>query len=116
MPFSSIGDVPGVALDEAGNLYVAHFGGEDVMIVTPKEELVEQISVEGLRPTKVGFGGSDRKTLYIAEVDTGSVYLFKTDYPDFSLYGDVGFKKNRCKVSISSSIENVRERKCRGML
>jgi len=79
----------GMVLDEAGNLYVAHFGGGDVLIVSPKGELVERISVGGLRPTNVAFGGSDRKTLYITEADTGSVYRFKTDYPGLPLYGDV---------------------------
>jgi sugar lactone lactonase YvrE len=43
----------------------------------------------GLRPTNVAFGGSDRKTLYVTEVDTGSVYRFDTDYPWAVLYGEM---------------------------
>jgi gluconolactonase len=80
----------GMAFDVAGNLYVAHFGGGDVIVLNPKGELVERIPVSGLYPTNVAFGGPDRRTLYVTEVETGSVYRFLTDYPGLPLYGDAG--------------------------
>jgi gluconolactonase len=80
----------GMALDVVGNLYVAHYGGGDVLILNSKGELVERIAIGGDHPTNVAFGGPDRKTLYVTEVDTGSVYRFDTDYPGLPLYGDSG--------------------------
>jgi gluconolactonase len=79
----------GMAFDVAGNLYVAHYGGGDVLVLNPKGELVERIPVGGNHPTNVAFGGPDRKTVYITEVETGSVYRFNTDQPGLPLYGDM---------------------------
>lgn len=76
----------GMALDKRGYLYIAHYGGGDVLVVNPKGELIERISVGGNFPTNVAFGGPDRKTLYVTEVETGSVYLFRVDYPGLELY------------------------------
>ena len=80
----------GMAFDVAGNLYVAHYGGGDVLIVNPKGEIIERVPIGGLYPTNVAFGGPDGKTLYVTEAETGSVYCFNTDHPGFPLYGDVG--------------------------
>jgi gluconolactonase len=79
----------GMALDVAGNLYVAHFGGGDVLIINPKGEITERVSIGGLRVTNVAFGGPDRKTLYVTEVETNSVYRFNTDFPGLLLYGEM---------------------------
>jgi gluconolactonase len=78
----------GMAFDVAGNLYVAHYGGGDVLILNPKGELVERIPVGGGHPTNVAFGGPDHKTVYVTEVETGSVYRFNADQPGLPLYGD----------------------------
>jgi len=82
----------GMAFDVAGNLYVAHYGGGDVIMINPKGIILERIPVGGLFPTNVAFGGSDRKTLYVTEVETGSVYRFNTDYPGLPLYGDTDIR------------------------
>jgi gluconolactonase len=82
----------GIALDEVGNLYIAHYGGGDVLIVNLKGELIERIPVGGRYPTNVAFGGPDRRTLYVTEVETGSVYMFNTDHPGLPLFGDVSLK------------------------
>ena len=79
----------GMAFDVAGNLYIAHYGGGDVIVLNPKGELIERISVGGHHPTNVAFGGLDRRTLYVTEVETGSVYCFNTDHPGLPLYGGV---------------------------
>ncbi len=80
----------GMALDMAGNLYIAHYGGGEVIILNPKGEVVERVPVGGLYPTNVAFGGSGRKTLYVTEVETGSVYCFDADHAGLPLYGDAG--------------------------
>jgi gluconolactonase len=80
----------GLAFDVAGNLYVAHYGGGDIIILNPKGEIVERVPVGGGHPTNVAFGGPDRKTLYVTEVATGSVYCFNTDHAGLPLYDDAG--------------------------
>ena len=80
----------GMAFDVAGNLYVAHYGGGDVLIVNHEGEIIERVPIGGLYPTNVAFGGPDDMTLYITEVETGSVYCFNADHPGFPLYGNVG--------------------------
>jgi gluconolactonase len=79
----------GMAFDVAGNLYVAHYGGGEVIILNPKGEPVERIPVGGLHPTNVAFGGPDRRTLFVTEVGTGSIYRFNTDHPGLPLFEDM---------------------------
>jgi gluconolactonase len=79
----------GMAFDVVGNLYVAHYGGGDVVILNPKGELIERVPVGGGHPTNVAFGGPDRKTVYVTEVATGSIYRFDADHPGLPLYGDM---------------------------
>ena len=64
----------GMAYDERGDLYVAHYGGGHVDVIAPDGETVEQIVVPGAEVTNVAFGGEDNKMLAITEVSTGAVY------------------------------------------
>jgi len=82
----------GMAFDVAGNLYVAHYGGGDVIILNPKGEPVERIPVGGLHPTNVAFGRPDRRILFITEVGTGAIYRFKTDHAGLPLFGDMDIR------------------------
>jgi sugar lactone lactonase YvrE len=81
-----------MAFDVAGNLYVAHYGGGDVIILNPKGEPVERIPVGGLHPTNVAFGGPDRRILFVTEVGTGAIYRFKTDHAGLPLFGDMDIR------------------------
>jgi gluconolactonase len=82
----------GMAFDVAGNLYVAHYGGGDVIILNPKGETIERIPVGGLHPTNVAFGGPDRRMLFVTEAGTGSIYRFNTDHPGLPLFGDMDIR------------------------
>jgi gluconolactonase len=77
----------GMAFDEAGNLYVAHYGGGKVAIYGPSGEIAGEISVPGENVTNVAFGGADRQTLIITEVATASVYTTRVDIPGLALFG-----------------------------
>jgi gluconolactonase len=82
------GDGPdGMAFDEAGNLYVAHYGGGKVAIFAPTGEMIDQIPVPGAFVTNVAFGGPDRRTLVITDVETASLYQTRVDVPGLVLYG-----------------------------
>lgn len=78
----------GMAFDERGNLYVAHYGGGKVAIFNPFGNLVGEIIVPGANVTNVAFGGPDRRTLVITEVATGSLYQTRVEVPGLGLFGD----------------------------
>lgn len=64
--FTELADVPGgdgMAVDDAGNLYVADDAGIDVFDATGKNKL-GTIAV-AVKPTNCTFGGANRRTLYI---------------------------------------------------
>jgi gluconolactonase len=71
------GEPDGMAWDERGNLYVAHWGSWSVRVLNPKGDEIKKISVPGEHVTNVCFGGPDGKTLYITEVETGAVYTWR---------------------------------------
>jgi len=77
----------GMAFDEAGNLYVAHFGGGKVAVFDPSGKMIQEISVPGAKVTNVAFGGPDRRTLVITEVETASLYQTRVDVPGLELFG-----------------------------
>jgi gluconolactonase len=77
----------GMAFDESGNLYVAHYGGSKVAVFAPTGEMIEEIPVPGARVTNVAFGGPDRRTLVITDVETASLYQTRVDVPGLRLFG-----------------------------
>ncbi len=77
----------GMAFDEAGNLYVAHYGGGKVAIFAPAGDLTDEIRVPGAKVTNVAFGGPDRRTLVITDVEKASVYQTRVEIPGQALYG-----------------------------
>src|SRR5215208_3392977 len=77
----------GMAFDEAGNLYVAHYGGSKVAVFAPSGEMVDEIPVPGAKVTNVAFGGPDRRTLVITDVETASLYQTRVDVPGLALFG-----------------------------
>ena len=78
----------GMAFDGAGNLYVAHDGGGRVAIFDPSGTMAGEISVPGANVTNVAFGGSDRRTLVITDVETASLYRTTVDVPGLALFAE----------------------------
>ena len=64
----------GMAFDEAGDLYVAHYGAGRIDVIDPSGHVIDEIPVPGAEPTNVAFIGPDRTTLVVTEVATGAVY------------------------------------------
>lgn len=75
------GDPDGMNFDQAGNLYVAHFGGGIVYVIAPDGKIKQKIAAPGKKPTNVEFGGSDLKTLYLTEVETNALYRLQVPIP-----------------------------------
>jgi len=72
----------GLAMDIAGNLYVAHVGLGCVWRFNAAGEPTLRISCgEGRGTTNIVFGGAEHRTLIITEAQTGSLYSVEVDIP-----------------------------------
>ncbi|MDO9548169.1 MAG: SMP-30/gluconolactonase/LRE family protein [Candidatus Marinimicrobia bacterium] len=80
------GDPDGIAFDEKGNLYIAHFGGGAVYMVHPSGETACYLKTPGNKPTNLEFGGKNLKTLYLTEVETNAVYKLETKIKGMTLF------------------------------
>jgi gluconolactonase len=79
----------GMAFDESGNLYVAHFGEGRVDVLDPAGAQIGQIDVPGKKTTNVAFGGHDGTTVVITDVETASVYRTRLDVRGHRLFSGV---------------------------
>jgi gluconolactonase len=67
----------GMALDVAGNLYVAHFASSAVFVFDPTGQEVDRLAVSGRAPTNVCFIGPDLDQLAVTVDDTGEVVVLE---------------------------------------
>ena len=75
--FAETGSSDGMAVDCAGNLYVA---SNAIKVFAPGGMKLGEISV-GVTPSNAAFGGADRKTLYITAGD--KLYSIGLNVPGF---------------------------------
>lgn len=80
------GDPDGMACDEKGNIYVAHFGGGYVWVIAPDGTIVTKIKTPGRKPSNLEFGGSDPHTLFLTETETNALYTIRTVYRGAARY------------------------------
>ena len=71
------GQPSGMALDEKGSLYVARHGSGKVSVLSPSGKLTNTYSIPGPSVRALAFGGTDMKTLYVTESETGAVYQLR---------------------------------------
>jgi len=55
----------GMCLDQAGNLYVAHYGMRQVQVLDPQGKLVARYAGGNVTTSNVAFGGPDRDQLFV---------------------------------------------------
>ena len=84
------GGPDGMAFAADGHLYVAIARHGVVCVIDPADRVVERIPAGGSFPTNLAFGGPERRTLFISEVETGTVRCVETARRGASLYGDQG--------------------------
>ena len=81
------GGPDGLAIDEEGNLSVAHVGMGSVWVFSGLGEPLYRIrSCEGLAITNVAYGGPENKTLFITESDSGTVLQCELPVPGRTMY------------------------------
>ena len=77
----------GLAVDQAGNLFIAHAGFGAVWMFSPKGVPLLRIdSCRGAMTTNLAFGGKDNRDLYITESETGSVLVARMEIPGQPLF------------------------------
>jgi len=77
----------GMAMDEAGNLAVAHTGMGAVWLFSRLGEPIARIrSSGGIRTTNVAYGGPDRKSLFITESEQGLILRAELTVPGRTMY------------------------------
>lgn len=77
----------GMAMDEQGNLLVAHAGFGAVWMFSPLGEPLARIqSCAGIRTTNVAYGGHNRKKLYITEAEQGVILEADLEVPGRRMY------------------------------
>lgn len=78
----------GMALDEQGNLAVAHAGLGTVWLFNVLGEPIARVrSCTGVMTTNVAYGGPDRKTLFITESETGTILAADMPVPGRKMFG-----------------------------
>jgi gluconolactonase len=67
----------GIALDDAGNLFVAHYGMRQVQVISPEGKLIRRYRGGNLTTSNVAFAGEKMDQLYMTGGDPGA--LFRLD-------------------------------------
>ncbi len=82
------GGPDGLAIDEQGNLAVAHAGLGSVWLFSPFGEPMYRITscTGGRMTTNLAYGGPERKTLFITESASGTVITAQMDVPGRAMY------------------------------
>jgi gluconolactonase len=84
------GGPDGLALDEEGNLAIAHVGIGAVWLFSARGEPLYRIqSEEGYHTTNIAYGGTHRKTLFITESESGSILTADMPHPGKAMYSGV---------------------------
>src|SRR6185295_7450800 len=71
----------GMRCDVDGNLYVTRHGKGTVAIISPEGKVVREVDVLGMHPSNLCFGGPDRRTVYVTEVDHTRLVQFRVEKP-----------------------------------
>ncbi len=70
----------GMRCDGAGNLYITRHGKGTVVKISPKGEVLQEISTSGSKPSNIAFGGLNCKTAYVTIQDTGNIDSFRVEH------------------------------------
>jgi gluconolactonase len=76
----------GMKFGADGNLYVAVFGQGIITVLGPEGNVVRRYQTDGLWPTNLHFGEAGEKSIYVTEVQTGTVQVIEVGTDGFPLY------------------------------
>jgi len=78
----------GMAVDQAGNLYVADAGNGCVWSFSPQGRPLHRylVATGGPTVTNLAFGGAENRTLFIIDSSNGAISCVETEEPGLALY------------------------------
>lgn len=76
----------GMKFGQDGNLYVAVFGQGGITALGKDGQVVRRIKTEGSMPTNLVFGAAGEQSIYVTEVETGSVQKLHVGTDGFPLF------------------------------
>jgi sugar lactone lactonase YvrE len=78
----------GMRCDVDGKLWVTRYGKGMVVCLDPQGAVVQEVQLQGSRPSNLCFGGEDGCTVYVTEVDHGTIEAFQAPRPgrEFQLW------------------------------
>jgi gluconolactonase len=83
----------GMWRDSQGNLWVAHYGGGKVMVISPEGNLLTKLMLpEGIYPTNTTLN-ADESMLYVTEGGVGLLYQIGVQMPATTPPGYYGFRR-----------------------
>lgn len=71
--------IDGLRTDVTGRPYVARILKGTIALMKPKGVVEREIALKGKEPTNLAFGGSDGKTVFVAQRQGGFIESFRTD-------------------------------------
>jgi gluconolactonase len=78
--FQGVAGPDGMAMDNSGNLFVAHASLGCIFVVSPRGQTIASLeSCRGAVTTNLAFGGPEGKTVFITESETGTVLTAEWD-------------------------------------
>jgi gluconolactonase len=76
----------GMKFGADGNLYIAVFGQGDVTVLDPDGNVAKRYEAGGMFPTNLAFGKDGKESIYLTEVETGSVRIIDVGTDGLPLY------------------------------
>jgi gluconolactonase len=76
-PGQSDNQPDGIALDDQGNLYVAHYGMRQVQVISPEGKVFRRYPGGNLTTSNVAFAGPNMDRLYVTGGEPGALFVIE---------------------------------------
>lgn len=76
----------GMRCDSQGNLFITRHGKGTVAILDTQGALIQEVILQGKKPSNIAFGGSDGRTCYVTMQDRGAFEQFRSEHPGRSYH------------------------------
>jgi len=95
VPFADLspdgpGEPDGMAVDEAGRLWIAHYAAHTVLVVDTEGKIVRTIRLPHTKdqgPTNIEFGGADMRDAYVTDPGSDALWKLRSDVAGLRLFG-----------------------------
>ncbi len=71
----------GMRCDQKGNLYVCRYDAGKVIVLNPEGSLIREVTLTGMKPSNITFGGQDGKQCFVTLADRGCFESFYAEFP-----------------------------------